>query len=71
MSSANAGIERNYQFLEPLDPKDAAKLDGTFMNHLVAAIRASSPSERNQALDKAIEAYENAPNNAFLGMFGI
>jgi hypothetical protein len=48
--------------LEQLDPEDAAKLDGTFMNHLVAAIRASSPSERQQALDKALEAYENARN---------
>jgi len=59
MPFANERIERNYQFLEQLDPQDAAKLDGTFMNHLVA-IRASSPSERQQALDKAIEAFENA-----------
>ena len=36
------------------------ELDGTFMAHLAAAIRASSPSERQQALDKATEAYENA-----------
>jgi hypothetical protein len=52
MPFANERIERKYQFLEQLDPEDAAKLDGTFMNHLVAAIRASSPSE--------LEAYENA-----------
>ena len=60
MPFANERIERKYQFLEQLDPEGADKLDGTFMNHLVAAIRASSPSERQQALDKAIEAYENA-----------
>ena len=60
MPFANERIERNYQFLEQFDSEDAAKLDGTFMNHLVAAIRASSPSERQQALDNALEAYENA-----------
>jgi hypothetical protein len=46
--------------LEQLDPEHEVELDGTFMNYLVAAIRASSPSERQQALDKALEAYENA-----------
>ena len=61
MSFANERIERKYQrFLEQYDPSHAAKLDATFMNHLAAAIRASSPNERQQALDKAIEAYENA-----------
>ena len=61
MPSANERIERQYhRFLERYDPRHAAKLDGTFMNHLAAAIRASSPNERQQALDKAIEAYENA-----------
>jgi hypothetical protein len=61
MPSANESIERKYhRFLEQYDPKQAAKLDGTFMNHLAAAIRASSPNERQQALDKAIVAYENA-----------
>jgi hypothetical protein len=60
MPFANERIEGKYQFLEQLDPEDAAKLDDTFMKYLVAAIRASSSSERQQALDKAIEAYENA-----------
>jgi hypothetical protein len=61
MPSANERIERKYhRFLEQYDPKQAAKLDGTFMNHLAAAIRASSPNERQQALAKAIVAYENA-----------
>ena len=64
MSFANERIERKYQrFLEQYDPRHASKLDGTFMNHLTAAIRASSPNERQQALDKAIEAYENAVDN--------
>ena len=64
MPSANESIERKYhRFLEQYDPKQAAKLDGTFMNHLAAAIRASSPNERQQALYKAIEAYENAVDN--------
>jgi hypothetical protein len=64
MPSANERIERKYhQFLEQYDLKHAAKLDGTFMNHLATAIRASSPNERQQALDKAIEAYENALDN--------
>jgi hypothetical protein len=61
MPSANESIEPKYhRFLEHYDPRQAAKLDGTFMNHLAAAIRASSPNERQQALDKAIVAYENA-----------
>jgi hypothetical protein len=61
MPFANERIERKYhQFLEHYDPRHAAKLDDTFMNHLAAAIRASSPNERQQALDRAIEAYENA-----------
>jgi hypothetical protein len=61
MPSANESIERKYhRFWEQYDPKQAAKLDGTFMHHLAAAIRASSPNERQQALDKAIEAYEKA-----------
>jgi hypothetical protein len=60
MPFANERIQRKDRLLAPLDPKHEVELDGTFMNHLVAAIRASSPSERQQALDKAIEAYENA-----------
>jgi len=71
MLSANGRIERKYRLLEQLDPKHAAALDRTFTNHLAAAIQASSASERQQALDKAIQAVENGPNNAFLGMFGI
>ena len=65
-------IERKYpQSLEQLDPEHEVELNGTFENHLADAIQSSSLTERQQALDKAIEAYESAPNNAFLGMFGI
>jgi hypothetical protein len=53
-------IERKYRLVEQLDPKHELELDSTFMDHLVDAIRASSPSERQQSLDKALEAYENA-----------
>jgi hypothetical protein len=60
MLFANERIERKYRLLEQLGPEHAAELDGTFTNHLSAAIRASSASERQQALDKAIEAGENA-----------
>jgi hypothetical protein len=60
MPSANGRIERKYQLLEQLDPKHAAELDRSYTNHLAAAIQASSASERQQALNKAIEACENA-----------
>jgi hypothetical protein len=68
MPSANGRIERKYRLLEQLDPKHAAKLDGTFMNHLSAAIQASSASERQQALDRAIEACENAQDGVLYEM---
>jgi hypothetical protein len=73
MQFPSTRIERKYhQSLEQLDPEHALELDGTFENHLAAAaIQSSSLTERQQALDKAIEAYENTPNDAFLGMFGI
>jgi hypothetical protein len=60
MPSANGRIERKYRLLEQLDPKHAAELAPTFTDHLAAAIQASSASERQQALDKAIEACERA-----------
>jgi hypothetical protein len=60
MPFANERIQRKEPVLAQLDPEHEVELDGTFMNYLVAAIRASSPSERQQALDKALEAYENA-----------
>jgi hypothetical protein len=60
MEFANERIERKYRHFAQLDPKHELELDGTFMDHLADAIRASSPSERQQALDKAMEACENA-----------
>jgi hypothetical protein len=60
MALRNERIERKYRFLEQLDPKHELELDGTFIDHLADAIRASSPSEHQQSLDKALEAYENA-----------
>jgi hypothetical protein len=60
MTFASERIERKDQFLAQLDPEHEVELDGAFIVHLAAAIRASSPSERQQALDKAIETYENA-----------
>jgi hypothetical protein len=60
MTLASERIERKNRLSALLHPKHEVKLDGTFIDHLVDAIRASSPSERQQALDKAIEASENA-----------
>jgi predicted Zn-dependent peptidase len=60
MTFASERIERNNRLSAQLYPKHEVELDGTFIDHLVTAIRASSPSERQQALDKAIEASENA-----------
>jgi hypothetical protein len=68
MPSANGRIERKHRLLEQLDPEHAADLDGTFVNHLTAAIQASSASERQQALDNAIEACENALDGAIYEM---
>ena len=56
----NERIERKSQQLERLDPKREVELEGTFTNHLADAIRSSGPTERQQAVDKATEAYEDA-----------
>jgi hypothetical protein len=69
MLSPNTRIEREAKFLAQRNP--GGELNGKFETNLADAIQSSSPTERQQALDKAIEAVENAPNNAFLGMFGI
>jgi hypothetical protein len=61
MQFPSTRIERKYhQSLEQLDPEHKVELNGTFENHLADAIQTSSPNERQQALDKAIEACENA-----------
>ena len=58
--SCNERIERKSQLLEQLDPEREVKLQGTFTNHLADAIRASSPRERQQEIDKSTAAYEEA-----------
>jgi len=60
MPFANERIERKYRLLEQLDPEHEIELEDTFTDHLAASLQSRSPSERQQALDKAIEAYENA-----------
>jgi hypothetical protein len=60
MTFLSERIERKSRLFAQLDPKHEVELEGSFMDYLAAAIRASSPKERQQALDKAIEAYENA-----------
>jgi hypothetical protein len=56
----NERIARKSRLLERLDPKCEVELEGTFENHVADAIRAGSPTERQQHLDKAYEAYEAA-----------
>jgi hypothetical protein len=60
MPFASERIERKNRLLGQLDPEHEVELDGAFKDHLAAAIRASNPGERQQALDRAIEAAENA-----------
>jgi hypothetical protein len=60
MLSRNERTECKAQRLERLDPERAAELEGTFTNHVADAIRASSPRERQQEIDNATEAYEEA-----------
>lgn len=60
MPSRSEKLERKNRLLEQLVPEHDIGLDVTSLNHLVAAIRATSPSERQKALDKATEAYKNA-----------
>jgi hypothetical protein len=60
----NERTERKARALEQLDPKYDVELEGTFTNHVADAIRASSPSELQQEIDKATEAYEDALDEA-------
>ena len=65
MICAKERLERKYrQFLEQRDAGPEVELDGAFANYLAAAIQASSASERQQALDNAIEACESALDGA-------
>jgi hypothetical protein len=56
----NQRIERKYRLLAQHAPELDLALEGSFMENLAVAIRTSSLSERQQALDRAIEAYEKA-----------
>jgi hypothetical protein len=62
--SRNERIERKAKLLDRLDPEREVKLEDTFTNHLADAIRASGPTERQQEIDKATEAYEDALDGA-------
>jgi glucose-6-phosphate 1-dehydrogenase len=64
MPIANERIERKARALKQLDPKQEVELEGTFTNHVAAAIRASSPSELQQEIDNATEVYEAALDDA-------
>ena len=60
----NERIERKAKALTRLDPECEVELEDAFTHHLADAIRASSPRERQQELDNAIEAFEDALNGA-------
>jgi hypothetical protein len=57
-------IRRKAQLLEQLDPEREVELEDAYTNHLADAICASSPEERQQGIDNAIEAYEDALDGA-------
>ena len=57
-------IERRAKALKRLDPEREVELEDAFTNHLADAIRATSPQEYQQEIDKAIEVYEDALNGA-------
>ena len=66
----NERIDRKTQVLERLHPKREVELEGTFTNHVADAIHASGPTERQQALDKATKAYEDALDDALYEVLG-
>jgi hypothetical protein len=66
----NKRIDRKSRLLEQLDPKRKVELEGTFTNHVADAIHASGPTERQQALDKAAEAYEAVLDKALYEVLG-
>jgi hypothetical protein len=45
-------------------------LEGTFVAHLAATIRAEDPKERRQEIGEALEAYEGALDGALYEIFG-
>ena len=71
MPFGNEKLEGKNRLLALLDPEHEVELDSTFLNYLASATRVSSPSERQQALDKATEAYENALDDVLYENGGI
>ena len=57
-------IECKLQMLQHLDPNHEVMLEGTFVAHLAATIRAEDSKERRQQLGEALEAYEGALDGA-------
>jgi hypothetical protein len=70
MLSRMERIECKLQMLEHLDPKHEVMLEGTFVAHLAATIRAEDPKERRQEIGEALEAYEGALDGALYEIFG-
>ena len=64
MLSRHERIERKAKALKRLDPEREVELEDAFTNHLADAIRASNPTERQQEIDNAIEAYEDTLDDA-------
>lgn len=64
MLSRNERIERKAIALKRLDPEREVELEDAFTYHLADAIRASSPIECQQEIDKATEAFEEALDGA-------
>jgi hypothetical protein len=64
MLSRNVRIEHKAKALTRLDPEREVELEDALTNYLADAIRASSPRERQQELDNAIEAFEDALNGS-------
>ena len=60
----NERIERKVKALKRLDPEREVELEDAFTIHLADAIRASSPVECQQEIDKAAEAFEEALDGA-------
>jgi hypothetical protein len=60
----NTRIDRKSRLLERLGPGREVELEDVFTSHVADAIHASSPTERQQAIDKATETYEAALDEA-------
>jgi hypothetical protein len=70
MLSRNERLERKAKLLKRLDEEGQVELEDAFTNHLADAIRASSPRERQQEIDNALDAFEDALNGALYEVLG-